>query len=442
MFDDRERSRARCQAPWIAVFLGFVALLGAERRASALSADNDLGVTALEPRDCVRLTLARNPSLEAAQQATLAALARIRQAGSWPEPMVELGVAPLSVVSSRAPVGVELSLSQQFPWFGKRGTEQAAARADAEAMKSDYQVLRRELALTAFGLCIDYFLLTQSLSINAAHRDLLKLLNEHATAQLATGRGSPTDAFAAERELAQLEQEKLTVAAQREVTVAELNELFHRAPELPLPPPPAALQLAKAEELPLSRLQSEAAAQRSELTAGAQRIQAETSREARAAREGYPDIALSTSYNSMWGMPEHRWMMGAVFSVPLSFDKRAGMRDEARARRNEVESDLTRTRDAVRTQVFVSLKQLVAARSNLSLFEARLLPLAQRQLEAARAAFTSSQLPLSAVLEAERNSRRTELEYQTARAECLRREAALARALGRIPGLDREEKKP
>jgi hypothetical protein len=45
-----------------------------------------------------------------------------------------------------------------------------------------------------------------------------------------------------------------------------------------------------------------------------------------------------------------------------------------------------------------------------------------------------------AVVEAERNLRNVELDYQMARAECDRRHAELDRALGRISGLDGKDR--
>jgi outer membrane protein TolC len=88
--------------------------------------------------------------------------------------------------------------------------------------------------------------------------------------------------------------------------------------------------------------------------------------------------------------------------------------------------------------VFVSLKQLDESRHVLRLFEERLLPIAQDRIDAARAGFTASRNPFTAVVEAERNLRRLELDYQMARAECDRRHAELERALGRIPGISEE----
>jgi outer membrane protein TolC len=153
-------------------------------------------------------------------------------------------------------------------------------------------------------------------------------------------------------------------------------------------------------------------------------------------------MAVSTSYNSMWDMPEHRWMVGLGFNLPIQTGRRAGAADEALAMRAQFQSEAARLSDAARTQVFVALKQLQESEHVIGLFEKRLLPIARDQIEAAQAGFTASQNPFLAVVEAEKNLRSLELEYQTARAECDRHRAELDRALGRTPGLDVQEDKP
>src|SRR3954466_13906814 len=59
----------------------------------------------LERAQFVREVLRRNPSLESAQSGFRAALARLRQAGTFEDPMVEVGVAPLSVGAEHGPFG-------------------------------------------------------------------------------------------------------------------------------------------------------------------------------------------------------------------------------------------------------------------------------------------------------------------------------------------------
>ena len=390
----------------------------------------------LERSVYVRSVLRNNPSIESARQSWRAALARANQAGAFEDPMLELGVAPLSLGSAKAPFGYEVGLSQKLPWFGKRGLEASIGLAEAEAAKSDYESVRRELALTALVLYDQYFIATRALEINAHHVELMRAMRDGATAQFATGRGSAQDALQAESELGHMEHDTAVLRSQREVTRAQMNELLHRAPELPLPPPPSELPLPDLRAPAPRQLEAEALQGRTDITAARQRARAEQARAERAKREDYPDFTVSTSYNSMWDMPEHRWMVGLAFNLPVPTGRRAGAADEAEARRAEFESDAARMTDAARTQVFVSLTQLEESRQVIAVFEQRLLPLAKARIDAARAGFIASQNPFVAVVDAEKNLRGVELDYQLARAGYDRRWAELERALGRIPGLD------
>lgn len=402
-----------------------------------------LKATSLQRRAYVRAVLERNPTIESARQGWRAALSRVQQSGTFEDPMIDLGVAPLSIGSSKAPFGYEIGISQRLPWFGKRGLEAAAATAEAEATKSDYEAMKRELALSAVVLYDQYFIAVRSIEINAHHVELMRAMRDGATAQFQVGRASAQDPLQAEAELAHMEHDTAILASQRDVTVAQMNELLHRAPELPLPPPPAELPMpAIPSSGEMQHLETNAVAHRSEITAARQRAQGAQARADRADREYYPDLTVSTSYNSMWDMPEHRWMVGLGFNLPIQTGRRAGAADEALAMRAQFESDASRLTDAARTQMFVALKRLQESEHVIGIFEKRLLPVARDQIDAARAGFTASQNPFVAVVAAEKNLRSVELDYQMARAECDRHRAELDRALGRIPGLDAQEDKP
>jgi cobalt-zinc-cadmium efflux system outer membrane protein len=406
--------------------------------------DAALGLEAsgLDRRAYVRAVLERNPSIESARQGWRAALSRVSQSGAFEDPMVDLGIAPLSVGSSKAPLGYEVGLSQKLPWFGKRGFEASAAAAEADASKSDYEAIKRELALSAVVLYDQYFIAVRAIEINAHHVELMGAMRDAAMAQFQVGRGSAQDPLQAEAELAHMEHDTAILASQRDVTVAQMNELLHRAPELSLPPPPSELPLpAIPSSSETERLQGDAITHRSEISAAHQRAQASQARADRADREAYPDVTVSTSYNSMWDMPEHRWMVGLGFNLPVQTGRRAGAADEALAMRAQFEAEASRMTDAARTQVFVALKQLHESEHVLGLFEKRLLPVARDQIDAARAGFTASQNPFMALVAAEKNLRSVELEYQMARADCDRHRAELDRALGRLPGLDGQEDK-
>jgi len=456
--------RARGSVVWLLVFgslAGCASASGSAAYGAARSPSSDAGGRAsvppapagearrqrfgpvLERGSFVRAVLERNPSIESARQSFRAALGRARQAGAFDDPMLDLGLAPLSVARPGVPLGYEVQLSQRLPWFGKRGLETAAADAEADAAKADFESMRRELGLSAVLLYDQYYVEARSLDINAEHVELMRAMQAGASAQFEAGRGSAQDPLQAEAELAHMEHDAVKLLAERDVTLAQMNELLHRAPELSLPPPPQQLPPpAPPDRTPPSELEARALAASSEIRAAEQHVRAEQARAERASRDAYPDFVVSAAYNSMWDMPEHRLMVGLGFNLPLQGARRGGASDEAQAARAQFESEIARLTDAARTRVFVTVKQLEESTHLLQLFEARLLPVAKQQLDAARAGFVASRNPFVAVVEAEKNLRQVELERQLALAEYHRHRAELERALGRIPGLDGQESKP
>jgi cobalt-zinc-cadmium efflux system outer membrane protein len=402
--------------------------------------DRALEGPVLDRATFVRLVLHRNPSIESARQGWRAAVARVRQTGALEDPTVTLEGAPLSIGSSTARFGYTALISQRLPWPGKLSLDESVARAEAEATKSDFEATRRELALTAALLYDDYFVAVRSLEINAEHIVLMRQLKAGALAQFEAGRGSAQDPLQAEAELTHMEHDAVTLESQRDVATAQMNELLHRNPDLPLPAPPKDVVVtAPPDANSATGLTDEAARRRPEIEAARLRARAEEARAERASRDSYPDLSVSTSYNSMWDTPEHRWMVGLSFNLPIQLGRRAGAVEEANAARARFNSDAVALTDKARTEVAVALKRLEESAHVVHLYEQRLIPVARDQVDAARAGFISSRNDFVAVIGAEKNLRSVELDYQMMRADVDRRRAELDRALGRIPGLDGKE---
>jgi outer membrane protein TolC len=192
-----------------------------------------------------------------------------------------------------------------------------------------------------------------------------------------------------------------------------------------------------ADEDGVGKLESEAVARQPDIESARSHARAEEARVQRAERDSYPDVTLSTSYNSMWAEPEHRWTVGLGFNLPIEWGRRRGAIDEAKAGRGRYESEVARLSDKARTQVAVALVRLREARHVEHLYEQRLLPVAREQVDAARAGFIASRNDFVAAVGAETNFRNVELGLRMAQADIDRRRAELDRALGHLPLDDR-----
>ena len=393
----------------------------------------------LDRQSLVRAVLARNPSIEAARASWRAALARYPQETAIDDPMLSYSFAPLSIAGD-ASFGQVIQLSQNLPFPGKRGLRGDVALAEAEAAKGDLETTRLHLALMASKLFDDYYVVARALEINAEHGRLLSDLKKSAEAQYTAGRASQQDPLQAENEIAHLQHEGVVLESERDVVVAQLNGLLHRAPHLPLPPPPAELPTAESPEASVASLEKRALERRPEVEVERARIRAAEARIASAEREYFPDFGLMASYNSMWAMPEHQWMLGASVEIPIQRSRRAAAVDEAEAHLAAARSALARRADEVRVEVASARRRVLEARHVVRLHRDRLLPVARAQVEAARAGFIAGTNDFSTLVQAEKNLRSVELRHRMAQAELFRRLADLSRAIGVPPGIsDRAE---
>lgn len=392
----------------------------------------------LDRAQLVAAVLARNPSVAAAREALHAALAEVEQARALDDPMLGYELAPLSITGSDAPFGQVISIRQKLPFPGKRrlAGEVALAMADAEAAEID--VVRLELAQLTSDLYDDYYVAARALEINKEHRVLLEQIKQSAEAQYVVGRAAQQDPIQAEVELAQLEGERVTIEAEGDQIVARLNGLLHRGPGAQLPKPPAALVTAAGPAGTSVELQDLALRTRPQRAAASARIRAGHAKIAAAKRAFYPDVEVMASYNSMWDMPEHRWMAGVMIDVPIQRGRRHAAVEQAEAETARAQFEDDRIADEIRVEVDRAYRRVVEAQALVDVHATKLLPAARAQVDAARAGFVAAQNSFLAVVAAQKTLRQTELALAMANAELSRRRAALARVVGIVPGLPEE----
>jgi outer membrane protein TolC len=215
--------------------------------------------------------------------------------------------------------------------------------------------------------------------------------------------------------------------------IARINALLHREPTASLPAPPSELTIPAAPPA-LAVLEQAALSARPQKAAAEARVRASEAKVAGARRAYYPDLELMASYDSMWDMPEHRWMVGIGIEVPIQRGKRDAEVEAAQARVAQARANVERAVDDIRSEVTRAHREVMEALHVVKLYDERLLPVARSQVDAALAGFTTGANDFSAVVRAERGLREIELIAFRARADAWRRQAMLDRAVGRLAG--------
>jgi outer membrane protein TolC len=212
------------------------------------------------------------------------------------------------------------------------------------------------------------------------------------------------------------------------VAKARINTLLHRMPDCPLPPP--ALKLSVQETLPEAVvLQGLAERSRPDLYAASSRVQVEEANLALANKEYYPDIAMVAKYDGF--MPDYmRPQVGMQMNVPLQLSRRSAGVREAAARVQQRRWEYQNLLDSVRFEVQSAYDRAAQSREVVRLYEEKILPVSQRNIESAQANYTSGKLDFLRLLDAERQLYSQREIYYQAIAEYHRRLAELERAVG------------
>jgi outer membrane protein, heavy metal efflux system len=373
---------------------------------------------------------ARNPSLQAATAAWRAAAQRYPQVVSLDDPMFGFMVSP-SGVGRMEGGGWMVEASQKLPWTGKRALRGDAAVSEADAMRGDIGDTRLRLAEAAKMAFYDYYLSRRQVEVNVATVALLRQFREIAKSKYEVNQATEQDVLQADVELAGLEGRRTELARDESVAKARINTLLHRAPDGPLPPPPARIELRDALP-PLEGLQQEAIAARPDLYAAAARIRAEQANLALACKEYCPDLELVAKYDGF--MPEEmRPQVGMTINVPIRLDRRSAAVREAAQRVQQRRAEYQDRLDQVRFEVQAAFDRAVQTRQVVRLYTEKILPTAERNLQSAQVNYTSGKLDFLRLIDAQRQiTTQRDMHYQ-AIADYHRRLAELERAVGEPP---------
>jgi outer membrane protein TolC len=389
-------------------------------------------------RSLIEAVLLRNPDLEAIRNTWGAALARYPQARSLADPLLRYELAPGSIGSDKVSFGQLVQIRQDFPFPGKLGLRGDAALAEAEAAQGDYETARVRLAAMTSGLYDEYYLLDRELAINREHLSLMEEYRRSAAIRYGSGSSAQTEPLRAEVVSAHLAHRRIELSSDREVTMARINTLLHRPVDAPLPPPPVELDIPPLGLTSTDTSGVVTAGSHPELRSAAARIRAAQATLDLADRNAYPDLGVLASYNSMWAQPEHQWMVGVVLNLPLWGGVRDGEREEARARLGEAEAASTSLSDDVAFRVHRAGERVEEAFHIVQLYRDRLLPATRDEVTAIRASFETGRVPFLELIDAERELRDVELEYEKAVVDYYRSRADLAEARGEPAFLEEE----
>lgn len=400
--------------------LVFVALSGepiyAQLPVDELQFDDVLTVESL-----IAAVRSRNPRLMASEAAAEAAAHRLDYAGALDDPVLSYVAAPNSSDNN-------IDLSQRFPWPGTRSAREAVA--EEELAVAEWRVVSERLMLETFAKSAyaDWYFVDRALEIHEETERRLDQMVAAAEAQYVAGRTSRQDVLQAEVERADFEKDRLQLHRQHVATLARLNALMDRPSQASLPQAAAiTVQPWTIDEAELNRVALERHPELHRLQAQVARAE---SLEVVAEKAFYPDFQLRAGYNTLWEDPDKRAVIGVSINMPLGRAKREAALDRASAESRQASGMLADARAGLLAELAQAHADVIEIIAVVELHEDELVPLANEYLDAALADYGSGAGAFLNVITAERRFLAAQLDLERARAEYLRRMAALERWVG------------
>jgi outer membrane protein, heavy metal efflux system len=389
----------------------------------------------------VEMTLRRHPGVEQALARYRAALQKVPQVTSLPDPMLNFTQFLRSVETRVGPQVNLVTLSQRFPWFGKLDLQGQIAVKEAAVQHQQYRILQRDLIHQTKRAYYELQYVDRALRITWEEESLLDHYERLAQSRYAAGEGLQQGVIKIQAELTRLVDRVQMLELQRESAVARLNTLMNRPPESPL----AAVEPVEIPEVSFSleELYDLGERNRHELEASLARIE-KSERSVELARKDYwPDVTVSAGFINVQGRED---AAGIALPPPdngkNAFNLSVGInlpvwRDKYRAGVVEASESLIASRrdfELIRNEIEFSVRDQALRLQTLSeqirLYDQVLIPQAEEALRSTESAYETGQVRALDLLDSERFLVSSRLMKERYEIDYLQALAALERAVG------------
>lgn len=388
----------------------------------------------LTRQDVVQAVLSRNPDLFAAEGRERAERANVGIRGAWRDPTLSVAFAPATLVTpflGGANPGASVRVGQQLAWPMRLTDGVDAARHRADGAAAEQQALALTLAANASILFDDYWVASEAITVQ---RELITIARQNEKTAIAVykaGTGSQQDPLEAEVERIHAEHQLHVFERQLTTTRARLLRLMHRPLDAPLPLP--APQSPPGAQVHPPTVSHDGDAQHPRVQAQKSAANAAQSDLAATDWRYLPDVEAFASYNSMWPMLSHQFMVGLTVALPVQIGRRQS--EAARAK-----AQLSIAKHALESQARATQERQQLARAELdeafrieALLRRELLPAAKNRASAALAGYQNGENAFGVMVAAERHRFDVQLQLIRAQAAVRQAQARLAEATGTFP---------
>ncbi|MDH4161715.1 MAG: TolC family protein [Nitrospirota bacterium] len=404
-------------------FLILIALLGAARGMAAATE----GELPLELRPLIDEALKNNHDVYVTDAKWKASSARVKQAGSLPDPMVMIGYQNegwSNYTFGKMPGAQWMyGVSQMFPFPGKRSLKEEMASRDADTAGAMSRAAKLGTTARVKELYYDLFLVYKDLDLIHERTALFARIEEAALARYATGMGQQQEVLMAQTEKYMLVEREAMLNQKRRSLEAMLISVVgsdeHRKLGRPVEPASTVFSFSDDDLVQLALANSPEVQSREKM------FKASQAGVHMAEKEFYPDVTLTGTVAKRSGEYEDMWSLTATFNIPLYYKSRQSQAlAEAHAMSSAAIHDLAGIKSMLASNIRDNAAMIRSSEQLMELYRQGLIPKTKQDFDLSLSGYRTGRVEGITVV----SRLKALLDYETSYwTQFIEREKAIAR---------------
>lgn len=385
----------------------------------------------------VEEALRSNPEIQAARKKWEVYKEKIPQAYALPDPMLGLGITNLPTNFSFRKEDMtmkEISISQMFPFPGKRPLMKEMAEKEAEAVYTEIQTKTLQVIKEVKTAYYDLSHVYRAREVIQRTKEILEGFARIAETRYSVGEGIQQDVIKSHVEVSKMVDELLMQEQKKRALEAKLNALLNRPPETVIAKP--AEVVFRKLAFSLAELQQMALDANPVLKGMRKMIEAKEKARDLAKREYYPDFTFKFAYGQRDNGPEMRrrdMLTGMVeMNIPIFYKSKQDRKvAETQAEIQSADAQFRAMKNEVLFMVADMVSMIRKLEKQVDLYKTGIIPQAGLQVASAMSAYRVNKADFMTLLDSQMTLYRYELEYHQALTDYEKNLANLETVLGK-----------
>ena len=384
--------------------------------------------------------LQNNPEISATKKKWEVFKEKIPQAYALEDPMFGFGIVSLPTNFSFKDEDMtmkEFSISQRFPFPGKRPLMKEMASKEAEAVSTEIEEKINRIIKEVKTAYYDLSHIHRAIEVTQRNKEILENFSKIAETRYAVGEGIQQDLLKAHIEVSKMVDELIMLDQRKRALEAKLNALLNRSFETPMGKPEELIF----KKLPYSieELKKMALEMNPILKGMKKMIEAKKKAYALAKREYYPDFNFKFAYGQRDNsrgpevMKRRDMLTGMMeMNIPIFYKSKQDRKvAETKAEILGAEAQYRAMKNEILYMVTDMSSMIQRVERQIDLYKTGIIPQASLQINSAMSAYRVNKADFMTLLDSQMTLYKYELEYHQALTEFEKNVASMGAAIGK-----------